>query len=165
MTRVPIAETHAVDPPATQRVASALALHLTVGDVVALRGDLGAGKSVFARAVIHSCGLAGVDVPSPTFTLVQTYAGWRAGQALDIAHLDCFRLGDPEEALELGLDELMADHLCLIEWPDRVAPYLPADRLDVTIEIAADGGRLIALAGGRRWSDRLADADFSGATP
>ena len=158
MTRVPIAETHAVDPPATQRVASALAPHLAVGDVVALRGDLGAGKSVFARAVIHSCGLAGVDVPSPTFTLVQTYAGRRAGQALDIAHLDCFRLGDPKE-------ELMADHLCLIEWPDRIAPYLPADRLDVTIEIAADGGRFIALAGGRRWSDRLADADLSGATP
>ena len=121
MTRVPIAETHAVDPPATQRVASALAPHLAVGDVVALRGDLGAGKSVFARAVIHSCGLAGVDVPSPTFTLVQTYAGRRAGQALDIAHLP--------------------------------------------IEIAADGGRFIALAGGRRWSDRLADADLSGATP
>ena len=165
MTRVPIAEIHAVDPPATQRVASALAPHLAVGDVVALRGDLGAGKSVFARAVIHSCGLAGVDVPSPTFTLVQTYAGRRAGQALDIAHLDCFRLEDPEEALELGLDELMADHLCLIEWPDRIAPYLPADRLDVTIEIAADGGRFIALVGGRRWSDRLADADLSGATP
>ena len=165
MTRVPIAETQAVDPPATQRVASALAPHLAVGDVVALRGDLGVGKSVFARAVIHSCGLAGVDVPSPTFTLVQTYAGRRAGQALDIAHLDCFRLEDPEEALELGLDELMADHLCLIEWPDRIAPYLPADRLDVTIEIAADGGRSIALAGGRRWSDRLADADLSGATP
>ncbi|MED5337460.1 MAG: tRNA (adenosine(37)-N6)-threonylcarbamoyltransferase complex ATPase subunit type 1 TsaE [Pseudomonadota bacterium] len=165
MTRVPIAETHAVDPPATQRVASALAPHLAIGDVVALRGDLGAGKSVFARAVIHSCGLAGVDVPSPTFTLVQTYAGRRAGQALDIAHLDCFRLEDPEEALELGLDELMADHLCLIEWPDRIAPYLPADRLDVTIEIAADGGRFIALAGGGRWSDRLAAADLSGATP
>ena len=165
MTRVPIAETYVVDPPATQRVASALAPHLTVGDLVALRGDLGAGKSVFARAVIHSCGLAGVDVPSPTFTLVQTYAGRRAGQALDIAHLDCFRLEDPEESLELGLDELMADHLCLIEWPDRIAPYLPADRLDVTIEIASDGARSIALAGGRRWSDRLADADLSGATP
>ena len=70
-----------------------------------------------------------------------------AGQALDIAHLDCFRLEDPEEALELGLDELMADHLCLIEWPDRVAPYLPAECLDVTIEIAADGGALYRARG------------------
>ena len=151
MTRVPIAESHAADPHATQRIAGALAPHLAAGDVVALRGELGAGKSVFARAVIHSCGLAGVDVPSPTFTLVQTYAGRRDGQVLDIAHLDCFRLEDAEEALELGLDDLMADHLCLIEWPDRVAPYLPAECLNVTIEILADGGRHVAFAGGGRW--------------
>ena len=102
MTRVPIAETHAVDPPATQRVASALAPHLAVGDVVALRGDLGAGKSVFARAVIHSCGLAGVDVPSPTFTLVQTYAG-RRGTGAGYRPFGLFPFGRPRGGPGIGV--------------------------------------------------------------
>jgi tRNA threonylcarbamoyl adenosine modification protein YjeE len=98
--------------------------------VIALRGDLGAGKSTLARAVAHGAGVVG-DVPSPTFNLVYRYPTPRGVQ---VAHLDLYRLEDPSEVWELGWDELGApDDLVLIEWPQRAETLLPSPRWEVEI--------------------------------
>lgn len=102
--------------------------HVFPGLCVALSGDVGAGKSTFARAVIqHLMGKSGQveDVPSPTFTLVQTYML----QDLEIWHADLYRISHPDEVLELGLLDAFSDSLCLIEWPDRLGQDLPHDAL------------------------------------
>lgn len=127
------------------RIASACA----PGDVIALRGDLGAGKSTLARALIRALMGEEIDVPSPTFTLVQTYAA----PSLDIWHFDLYRLQDPREARELGLDE-SADGLCLIEWPERLAGDLPGQRLDISLSFSGDG-RIARLLDFSDWSKRL----------
>ncbi|UDF03529.1 tRNA (adenosine(37)-N6)-threonylcarbamoyltransferase complex ATPase subunit type 1 TsaE [Asticcacaulis sp. AND118] len=93
-----------------------LAEQLSPGDVVYLLGELGAGKSTLARGLIRALTTPDEDVPSPTFTLVQTYEG----RDFDIAHFDLYRLTDPEEVHEIGLFELADTHLCLIEWPQRL---------------------------------------------
>jgi len=103
--------------------------------VIALRGDLGAGKSTLARAIAHGAGVAG-DVPSPTFNLVYRYDTPRGVQ---VAHLDLYRLEDPDEVWELGWDELGAPgDLVLIEWPQRAEALLPAPRWEVEIEELGD---------------------------
>ncbi len=103
--------------------------------VVALRGDLGAGKSTLARAVAHGAGVEG-DVPSPTFNLVFRYDTPRGVQ---VHHLDLYRLERPDEVWELGWSELGgADDLVLIEWPDRAEALLPASRWEVEIEDEGD---------------------------
>jgi tRNA threonylcarbamoyladenosine biosynthesis protein TsaE len=106
--------------------------------VIALRGDLGAGKSTLARAVAHGAGVEG-DVPSPTFNLVFRYDTPRGVQ---VQHLDLYRLEDPDEVWELGWQELGApDELVLIEWPQRAEALLPAPRWEVEIEDEGDPDR------------------------
>ncbi|HET7231626.1 MAG TPA: tRNA (adenosine(37)-N6)-threonylcarbamoyltransferase complex ATPase subunit type 1 TsaE [Longimicrobium sp.] len=103
--------------------------------VIALRGDLGAGKSTLARAIAHGAGVAG-DVPSPTFNLVFRYDTPRGVQ---VAHLDLYRLEDPDEVWELGWDELGGPgDLVLIEWPQRAEALLPAPRWEVEITELGD---------------------------
>ncbi|MCV6596695.1 MAG: tRNA (adenosine(37)-N6)-threonylcarbamoyltransferase complex ATPase subunit type 1 TsaE [Mangrovicoccus sp.] len=112
-------------PGATARFAETLAPNLRAGDVLLLEGEIGAGKSHFARAVI-SARLAALgraeDIPSPTFTLVQSYEA----ADLEIWHSDLYRLTDPGEIIELGLIEAFDSALCLVEWPDRLGPDAPA---------------------------------------
>ncbi len=105
----------------TAAVAANLAESARAGDVFLLEGPLGAGKSVFARAFIRTLCGAETDVPSPTFTLVQTYETKRA----PLWHFDLYRLEDAEEIFELGWEE-RAEAICLIEWPERLGPYTPA---------------------------------------
>ena len=103
--------------------------------VMALRGDLGAGKSTLARAVVHGAGVEG-DVPSPTFNLVFRYD---APRGVQVQHLDLYRLEHPDEVWELGWQELGApDELVLIEWPGRAEPLLPEPRWEVEIEDFGD---------------------------
>ena len=105
--------------------------------VIALRGDLGAGKSTLARAVAHGAGVAG-DVPSPTFNLVFRYDTPRG---IQLQHLDLYRLEEPDEVWELGWAELGApDELVLIEWPERAEALLPAPRWEVRIAEEGDPG-------------------------
>ncbi|WP_237152673.1 tRNA (adenosine(37)-N6)-threonylcarbamoyltransferase complex ATPase subunit type 1 TsaE [Oryzibacter oryziterrae] len=144
------------DEAGTRRLAADLAAVCAVGDVIALNGDLGMGKSAFARALIRA--LAGdpeLEVPSPTFTLVQTYETAR----LPVAHFDLYRLSDPGELLEIGFDDALNTALSLIEWPERAEDELPANRLDITI---ADGdgpeGRVFHLTAPQEsWGGRIAE--------
>jgi tRNA threonylcarbamoyladenosine biosynthesis protein TsaE len=124
------------DEAATARLGAAVAHTLQVGDAICLSGPLGAGKSTLARALIRTLTTADEEVPSPTFTLVQTYDA-----AFPLAHFDLYRLGSATEADELGLDEALAEGAAVIEWPQRLEGRLPHCRLDIEIEIEGEGRR------------------------
>ena len=152
---------HLPDADATAALARRVAAQARPGDVIALTGDLGAGKSTFARAFIHALpdpqgAYPDEHVPSPTFTLVQTYDRRPA----PVWHFDLYRLGDPSEVVELGWDEARDGGIVLVEWPDRLGPLAPRDRLDVTLVLpdAADpdeAGRTAVLQGGGAWIARV----------
>ena len=114
----------------TVAFATQLGSALIKGDALLLEGDIGAGKSFFARALIQSLQDNPEDVPSPTFTLVQTY-DTRSGE---IWHADLYRLSDPSEADELGLLDAFTNAICLIEWPDRLGDLKPEKALTLTFQ-------------------------------
>jgi len=139
------------DEAATARLGEAVARVLQVGDVVCLSGPLGAGKSTLARALIRALTTPDEDVPSPTFTLVQFYEGPR----LKVAHFDLYRLTDPDEAYEIGLDEALDEGAALIEWPERLEGRLQGDRLDIEITLANDAnGRRARIVPHGAWEGR-----------
>jgi tRNA threonylcarbamoyladenosine biosynthesis protein TsaE len=146
------------DEAATAGLAAAVAGLVRRGDVIALRGELGAGKTVFARALIRACG-GGEDVPSPTFTLVQTYELPKG----TIWHFDCYRLRRAEEAWELGIEEAFHDGISVIEWPERIAELLPARRLEIEL-LPGDSpaARRARLTAGGDWAERLRQASLDG---
>jgi hypothetical protein len=134
-------------------LAERIALKLAQGDVVALHGDLGAGKTTFARALIRAV-LADADaeIPSPTFSLVQTYASKR----FELAHLDLYRLQSEDELIELGLDESLGAGAAIIEWPERAPSLRATNRLDIHLaQGSAPDLRSLDLAGAGSWSERL----------
>ena len=116
------------DERATAALAARLAGLARPGDVIALKGELGAGKTSFARAFIRARGAA-PEVPSPTFTLVQVYDFPDAA----IWHFDGYRLRDPEEAWELGIEDAFRDGISLIEWPERFGALVPPRRLEIAL--------------------------------
>lgn len=140
------------EPEATAALGRWLAPRLTAGDCLCLHGPIGAGKSHLARALIQARLGRAEDVPSPTFTLVQTYD---AG-TVEIWHADLYRLSHPDEVFELGLDEAFDRALCLIEWPDRLGAMVPGDALHLTLTPEGEGRR-VTLSGPDRW-DGLIDA-------
>lgn len=134
-------------PDQTAGLARHLGPKLRAGDTILLSGDVGAGKTHFARALIKSLLAVPEDVPSPTFTLVQTY---ESAGGTEIWHADLYRLTDASEIEELGLIAAMTDSISLIEWPDRLGTQAPRDALDITLRAAdAEDAREITA----RWSD------------
>jgi tRNA threonylcarbamoyladenosine biosynthesis protein TsaE len=125
---------------------------LAPGDTILLSGEIGAGKSAFSRAVIRCNAGAEIDVPSPTFTLVQTYEF----QDTEIWHCDLYRLTHPDEALELGLDEAFETAICLIEWPDRLGSDAPSNALTLHFE-ALENGHSVSFSPSGAWAKRLGD--------
>lgn len=137
------------DPQATDRLAQAFANVLRAGDVLLLDGQIGAGKTHFARALIQS--FVAEDVPSPTFTLVQTYDA----PAFEIWHADLYRLTHPDEALELGLTDAFETALCLVEWPERLADDVPKQALTLRFSVLEEGRSVLATAENPDWAARL----------
>jgi len=142
------------DEAAVGRLAERIALKLAAGDVIALAGDLGAGKTTFARALIRAAlGDPGAEIPSPTFSLVQTYTSPR----LELAHLDLYRLAGDDDLLELGFDELVANGAALVEWPERAPGLAAANRLDIHLsQGAGPEQRTLRFVGHGTWAPRLA---------
>ena len=131
------------DLAATDRLGAGIARGLRVGDCVALWGDLGAGKTTLARAILHGLGVT-EDVPSPTFTIVQRYDTPK----LVVNHYDLYRLKSAREMAELGFDEALEDGAVLVEWPERAPEALPIDTLHVRLSLE-DGARVAKLTGPR----------------
>jgi len=150
----PLFEFSLPDEDATGTLAAQIAPRLRAGDALLLEGEIGAGKSAFARALIRARLDRMEDVPSPTFTLVQTYED----DSGDIWHCDLYRLTHPDEALELGLDEAFETAICLIEWPDRLGGFTPTSALTLAFK-ALDHQHHITITGPDPWADRLRGLD------
>ena len=135
----------------TARLGRWLAALLVPGDTVLLSGPVGAGKTHLARALIRAATGSHQDVPSPSFTLVQTYAA----PAGDIWHADLYRLSDPGEVIELGLDDAFERAICLVEWPERLGPLAPPQALHLALSHRGEG-RQADLSGREGWAERLA---------
>ncbi len=140
------------DEAATAALAARIAAVAVPGDIIALKGDLGTGKTAFARAFIGARGNQD-EVPSPTFTLVQVYD---AGPTV-IWHFDLYRICAPEDAWELGIEDAFIEGISLIEWPERLGPLLPDRRLELSFAFGdGPGARCIAMDPGKEWQARLA---------
>jgi tRNA threonylcarbamoyl adenosine modification protein YjeE len=142
------------DEAATGRLAQALARALEPGDVVALSGPLGSGKTFLVRAIVRALGRPDEDVPSPTFTLVQAYDL----PDFTLWHFDLYRIESPDEAAELGFEEALAGGVTMIEWPERLGAALPPDCLRIELDFGAErGARRAVLSGPESWASRLGD--------
>ena len=167
---MPVIRIELSDLQATQRFGGLLARQLMAGDVIALSGALGAGKSVLARAIIQAVDAEQDEVPSPTFTLVQHYA---LADGTPLWHLDLYRIETPQEAMALGLDDAFIDTVCLIEWPDRLQKLLPKTNLSIhlyaddscdddahdSVDDSKDdsGVRFADVTAPPHWADRIND--------
>ena len=138
------------DAVATDAAGRALAPYIRAGDVIALSGDLGAGKTSFARGILAGLGLA-EEAPSPSFALVIPYAP--PDVRLPIWHVDLYRLDDADEVEQLGLDDALIDSVLIIEWPERMGARLWPNALRLRFE-AIDGGRRLTVAAPPSWEAR-----------
>ncbi len=135
------------DLTATEALGTRIAGRLQIGDTMALKGDLGAGKTTLARAILRALTVA-ESVPSPTFTLVQTYETPR----LVVRHYDLYRIENPRDIDELGLDEALEEGAVLIEWPEHAGGRLPADALQIALTATGAQSRLADITGPARWA-------------
>lgn len=132
------------------RLGGALATLIVAGDVVALHGDLGAGKTTLIRGLVQALLGSDEEVPSPTYTLVQIYDC----EKVQVWHFDLYRLETSEGVLELGWEETPAGAM-LVEWPERAGAFLPTDRLDIFLAFAGEGRRARLEATGEGWQERM----------
>jgi len=142
------------DEAATAALGARLAAVARPRDVLLLHGDLGMGKSALARGFVRAVAPETDEVPSPTFTLVQTYPGDRG----TIWHFDLYRLKQPDEIWELGFEDALVDGILLIEWPDRLGGLAPRDRLDLTLlpgDTPESRYATLVQAGKSTWLDRI----------
>lgn len=154
------------DEAATRALAVRLAASARLGDVIGLKGPLGAGKTTFARAFVAArAALSGVDVddvPSPTFTLVQAY-DFPGDPELSptVFHIDLYRIEGPAETVELGLEDAFASGISLIEWPERLGDLVPRSRIELTLAPgASENERVAELVGFGAGRKRLKEAGY-----
>lgn len=140
------------DLDASQSLGQKLAVKLEAGEAILLTGDLGAGKTTLARAIIIAM-TGETDIPSPTYTLVQSYED---SQGRLVLHADLYRLEDGSELEELGLDEAFETAIVLVEWPDRLGAVQPENRLEIVLMAQSDGTRLARMIGHGSWEPKLA---------
>ncbi len=140
---------------ATEAVGEAIGSHLLVGDLVVLTGDLGAGKTTFAKGLARALGVT-EPVTSPTFTIVQEYDG-----RLPLAHVDVYRLDRIQELHDLGFEELLESRVTVVEWGEAIASVLPRDRIDVRLAMGDDDDRRAVeiVLNGPAWNERRAAVD------
>ncbi|MCP5410675.1 MAG: tRNA (adenosine(37)-N6)-threonylcarbamoyltransferase complex ATPase subunit type 1 TsaE [Alphaproteobacteria bacterium] len=143
------ARTALPDLAATGALGQAVAAGLKRGDAVALWGDLGVGKTTLARAILRALGVTG-EVPSPTFTIVQSYET----PALLVSHYDLYRLKSPREMAELGFEDALDQGAVLVEWPERAPEALPPDTLHIRLTLN-DGARIARFTGPAHWQEIL----------
>ncbi len=135
----------------TEAFGALLAPMLRAGDVLALKGDLGAGKTTLARGLLRALGHAG-EVPSPSFAIVQPYE--TPSVRLPVAHVDLFRLEEDAELAELGLDDWLTDGALIVEWPERLGTALLGRALRLTLTTGAAEGRVLTVEVPPAWTDR-----------
>jgi tRNA threonylcarbamoyladenosine biosynthesis protein TsaE len=146
------------DEAATAALAARISALAEIGDVIALKGDLGCGKTSFARSFIHARG-GTEEVPSPTFTLVQIYEFG----SVAIWHFDFYRIKSPEEAWELGIEDAFSEGISLIEWPEHLGPLLPRRRLEIEFLFGdRPEERRVLIDVGEGWQQRLAGISADG---
>ena len=139
------------DLEATLALGARLAAVARPGDVIALSGDLGAGKTSIARGLLAALGLE-EEAPSPSFAIVQPYAPPET--RFPVLHVDLYRIEDPDEVEELGLDEAREDSLLIVEWPERLGEGAWRDALWLTLETLPDGARALTARVPEAWGDR-----------
>ncbi|HJT39847.1 MAG TPA: tRNA (adenosine(37)-N6)-threonylcarbamoyltransferase complex ATPase subunit type 1 TsaE [Sphingobium sp.] len=139
------------DEPAMLALGRRLADVARIGDVIALEGGLGAGKTTLARGLLEGLGLE-EEAPSPSFAIVQPYDVPEV--RLPVAHVDLYRLDNPQEAEELALDDYLMDSLLIVEWPDRLGPDAWPDALRLHIDIEPDGARRLTARVPSAWTER-----------
>ncbi|MBW3577357.1 MAG: tRNA (adenosine(37)-N6)-threonylcarbamoyltransferase complex ATPase subunit type 1 TsaE [Actinobacteria bacterium] len=153
-----VLRTHGADD--TRALAATIAEALRPGDVVSLSGELGAGKTCFVQGAASALGVTG-RVTSPTFTLVRPYQARLPGDdvAVELVHVDVYRLDRLQEVVELGEDVILGDEqITFVEWGDVVDALLGTDRLEVELALGdADDERIVRVRGHGRWADRVAD--------
>lgn len=144
---------HIENEAAMEAAAARLAPLLKKGDVVCLQGDLGAGKTVFARALVNALSPTAEEVPSPTFTLAQVYEL----PQLTLWHFDLYRIEKQEDIRELGWDEARRGGVCVVEWPERLGSFLPKDRLEISLSFIKESeqARLLTFMPFGAWEARL----------
>jgi tRNA threonylcarbamoyladenosine biosynthesis protein TsaE len=139
------------DPAATHDLGARLASVVRAGDVITLSGPLGAGKTSIARGTLAALGLAG-EAPSPSFAIVQPYDPPEV--RVPVLHVDLYRIDDPAEIVELGLDEARATSLLLVEWPEHAAAGAWPDALALTLTVAGEAGRALTAQVPAAWVER-----------
>jgi tRNA threonylcarbamoyl adenosine modification protein YjeE len=138
------------DEAATAALGAAIARDLRAGDAILLKGELGSGKSTLARAILRALGVREY-IPSPSFTLMQTYETPR----LTVRHFDLFRISAASELQELGIEDALADGAVLLEWPERIGGERPCDALEIELAATSETSRKATLRGPERWRHTL----------
>jgi tRNA threonylcarbamoyladenosine biosynthesis protein TsaE len=130
---------HLHDEAATAALGAALARALLPGLAIHLHGDLGAGKTALTRALLHAAGHVGT-VRSPTYTLSEPYRVRLDGKLVDVIHFDLYRMSSPEEFLDAGFrEDFNAHNICIVEWPEKADPLLPAPDVNIILSVAGQG--------------------------